>query len=202
MNKPSRRGKVDGVTVAIIAIGLALVLVAALVTGGYIMFRRVSMGIQESMEVTLQEAATQAATHAAVIELKPGEIPKDAEGLTETEMAELSRKIQAALTQADLLALATQPTTLPADPETEELIRRLRAQLERAAELDARLKKVLRTGTQPATGPATAGRAVTRPAASAPSLPTSPSGQPVFPLTPPNESTSKPVNQSTSGAGK
>ncbi|MBL7132808.1 MAG: hypothetical protein ISS78_01800 [Phycisphaerae bacterium] len=121
------------------------------------------------------------------------EIPKDADGLTESEVTELTRKLQATIADAEALTATTQPAaTLPADPKVEQLKGELGALSDRAAKLVARLEKALESSTQPATSPAT----------SAASFPTTPETQPTFPLTPPKEPTSQAVNKSTSGAGK
>lgn len=161
MTKPSRHGKADGATIAVIGIGLLLALLAGIIITGIIWSRRI-------------------------------DIPEDADGLTESEVTELTRKLQATIAEAEALVATTQPATPPADPKLDELMNQLSDQLRRTAELQARLEKALQSSTQPATLPTT----------SAASFPTTPETQPTFPLTPPKEPTSQAVDESTSGAGK
>ena len=161
MTKPSRHGKTDGATIAVIGVGLLLALLAGIIITGVTWSRRI-------------------------------EIPKDADGLTESEVTELTRKLQATIAEAEALTTTTQPATLPADPKLDELKGELGALSDRAAELVARLEKALQSSTQPATLPTT----------SAASFPTTPKTRPTFPLTPPKKPTSQPFNKSTGGAGK
>ncbi len=131
MNRPSRHGKVDGATIAIIGIGLLIVLLAAIIISG--MDWRGSAAISEN-----EQGWTEAELMEHILNLQA-----------------TNAKVEADLAKAEAaLIAASQPTSAhTADPKIEEYRRQVSDQLERITQLQARLDRTLRSSTQPVTFP-------------------------------------------------
>ncbi len=130
MNHRSRHGKADGVTVATIALAAALALLVAVICA-VVMIYLGARGIV--VDKLPPERSTRTASTA----------PKDAEGLTEAEMAEMSRKLRAVIARTETTPAVTQPTTAADDPSIDQLEAQIKMHLRKVAELQEKLDRTI-----------------------------------------------------------
>ena len=123
MNRPSRHGKVDGATIAVIGVGLLVVLLVAIIIAGMVWPGSAAIPEKEQSPTEAELVEHTRKLQAAIAEAKR------------------------------LIAASQPASAYPADPKIEELMRQLNDQLDRATELEARLERTLRSSTQPVTSP-------------------------------------------------